>query len=159
VTSSHSSSAIPSAGCRNQRILVVEDNEINALLAISLLKKEGHDVVHAENGLEAIKLITASVANDDAVAPFDMVLMDVHMPEMDGMQATQEIRKFLTTTNAAPKHLPIIALTANAMAEDRALCLQAGMDDYLAKPIDKDELVELLEKWANPDVVENNLLH
>jgi len=159
VTSSHSHGAIPSADYRNQRILVVEDNEINALLATSLLKKEGHDVVHAENGLEAIKVITASLADDDAVAPFDMVLMDVHMPEMDGMQATQEIRKFLATTNAASKHLPIIALTANAMAEDRALCLQAGMDDYLAKPIDKDELVELLEKWATPDMVEKNLLH
>ncbi len=147
-----------SAYCRNQRILVVEDNEINALLAISLLKKEGHDVVHAENGLEAIKIMTASLADDDMVAPFDLVLMDVHMPEMDGMQATREIRKIFASTNAV-KHLPIIALTANAMAEDRDRCLQAGMDDYLAKPIDKDELVELLGKWANPTHTQKNLLH
>ena len=148
----------PSAYCRNQRILVVEDNEINALLAISLLKKEGHDVIHAENGLEAIKIITASLTGEDTVEPFDMVLMDVHMPEMDGMQATREIRKLCASTKAT-KHLPIIALTANAMAEDRDRCLQAGMDDYLAKPIDKDELVELLKKWANPDLDQKNLLH
>jgi CheY-like chemotaxis protein len=141
------------------RLLVVEDNEINALLAISLLKKEGHDVVHAENGLEAIDMVTASLSPDDAVAPFDMILMDVHMPEMDGMQATREIRTFLATGDAATKYLPIIALTANAMTEDRDHCLKAGMDDYLAKPIDKNELIDLLERWANPDADEENTLH
>jgi len=133
------------------RILVAEDNEINALLAVSVLEKEGHDVVHVENGLEAIDMLASSMANDKAVAPFDMILMDVHMPEMDGIQATQEIREFLATRDMNSKHLPIIALTANAMAEDRDHCLDAGMDDYLAKPIDKDELIELLVKWANHD--------
>jgi len=122
--------------CRQTlRILVAEDNEINALLAVSVLEKEGHDVVHVENGLEAIDML--------------VVLMDVHMPEMDGIEATQEIREFLATMDRNSKHLPIIALTANAMAEDRDHCLDAGMDDYLAKPIDKDELIELLAKWAN----------
>ncbi len=141
------------------RILVAEDNEINALLAVSLLEKEGHDVVHVENGLEAIDMLTSSMASDNAVAPFDMILMDVHMPEMDGMQATQEIREFLAATDTKSRHLPIIALTANAMTEDRDRCLNAGMDDYLAKPIDKDELFELMAKWATPEPDQENLLH
>jgi len=141
------------------RILVVEDNEINALLAVSLLEKEGHDVVHVENGLKAIDMLTSSLASDNAVAPFDMILMDVHMPEMDGMQATQEIREFLAATDNKSKYLPIIALTANAMTEDREHCLNAGMDDYLAKPIDKTELIELLEKWAPHNQEQVNLLH
>ena len=127
---------------------MAEDNDINALLAVSMLEKEGHDVVHVKNGLEAIDMITSSMAGDNAVAPFDLILMDVHMPEMDGMQATREIREFLAATDMDRKYLPIIALTANAMTEDREHCLNAGMDDYLAKPIDKDELIELLEKWA-----------
>ncbi len=138
------------------RILVAEDNEINALLAVSLLEKEGHDVVHVENGLQAIDMITSSLANDNAVAPFDLVLMDVHMPELDGLQATQEIRSFLSVTGTNTRYLPIIALTANAMAEDRDRCLNAGMDDYLAKPIDKDELIDLLEKWAKTEPDQNN---
>jgi len=143
------------------RILVAEDNEINALLAVSMLEKEGHDVVHVENGLEAIDMLTSSMASDNAVAPFDMILMDVHMPEMDGMQATHEIREFLAATDSKSRHLPIIALTANAMAEDRDRCLNAGMDDYLAKPIDKDELFELMAKWATPEQEQDQeiLLH
>jgi PAS domain S-box-containing protein len=141
------------------RILVAEDNEINALLAVSMLEKEGHDVVHVENGLEVIDMLTSSMAGDNAVAPFDMILMDVHMPEMDGMQATQEIREFLAVTDTKSRHLPIIALTANAMTEDRHRCLNAGMDDYLAKPIDKDELFELIAKWATPKQDQENLLH
>ncbi len=141
------------------RILVAEDNEINALLAVSMLEKEGHDVVHVENGLEAIDMLTSSMASDNAVAPFDMILMDVHMPEMDGMQATQEIREFLAATDTKSRHLPIIALTANAMTEDRDRCLNAGMDDYLAKPIDKDELFELMAKWATPEQDQESLLH
>lgn len=144
--SSFSNKSAPATYRRTLRILVAEDNEINALLAVSLLEKQGHDVVHVENGLEAIDMLTSSMATDNIVAPFDMILMDVHMPEMDGLQATQEIREFLAATGA--KHVPIIALTANAMAEDRDHCLVAGMDDYLAKPIDKDELIDLLEKWA-----------
>lgn len=130
------------------RILIAEDNAINALLAVAMLGKQGHDVVHVENGREVVEMVASSIEKDSAVAPFDLVLMDVHMPELDGLQATGEIRKLLTENTAHEKYLPIIALTANAMAEDREICLAAGMDDYLAKPIEKDELTDLLIKWA-----------
>ena len=144
---------------KSLRILVAEDNEINALLAVSMLRKEGHDIVHVENGVDAIDMITSSLASDNQIAPFNIILMDVHMPEMDGMQATQEIRDLLAASDAKLKHLPIIALTANAMTEDREHCLNAGMDDYLAKPIDKNELIELLEKWATNEEDQKTLLH
>lgn len=142
----------PEAYQRSLRILIAEDNAINALLAVSLLKKAGHDVTHVENGIEAVEIVSDSLQGGDELAPFDVVLMDVHMPELDGLQATQEIRKYMLTKTPQSKYLPIIALTANAMAEDREICLAAGMDDYLPKPIDKDELLEVLNKWAETEM-------
>ncbi len=106
-------------------VLVAEDNDINALLTRTLLEHTGHKVRLARNGVEAVAAIEA-----DAAGEIDLVLMDLHMPGMDGFEATARIRA-LDTVHAA---LPIIALTANAMAEDRQACLDAAMDDYPPSP-------------------------
>ncbi|WP_416896539.1 MAG: response regulator [Minwuia sp.] len=117
------------------RILLAEDNEINQMLALALLGKHGHQVTAVVNGAEAIE----AVKKDE----FDLVLMDIHMPEVDGLEATRKIREI----NGGDLDLPIVALTANAMAEDKQMCLDAGMDDYLAKPINEAELNKALEHW------------
>jgi len=117
------------------RILLAEDNEINQMLALALLGKNGHQVTAVENGAEA----EAAVRDKD----FDLVLMDIHMPEVDGLEATRRIRAL----DGGKLDIPIIALTANAMAEDKQMCLDAGMDDYLAKPINEAELNAAMEHW------------
>jgi PAS domain S-box-containing protein len=125
------------------RILLAEDNDINALLAVTLLEKDGHQVLRAKNGRKAVE------AMSDRRQAFDLVLMDMHMPEMDGLEATKEIRALgHGQDNQGPGATPIIALTANAMKEDRELCLESGMDDYLSKPINPEELKGLLRKWG-----------
>ena len=115
------------------RILVVEDNKINQMVAKGLLGKEGADITMADNGELGVAAVAA------ALPPFDVVLMDVQMPVMDGYAATRAIRQDLGLT-----HLPIIAMTANAMASDRVACLDAGMDDHVGKPFDLDHLVATL---------------
>jgi hypothetical protein len=115
------------------RILVVEDNKINQLVAKGLLDKEGADITMADNGELGVAAVAA------AQPPFDVVLMDVQMPVMDGYAATRVIRQELGLTA-----LPIIAMTANAMASDRAACLAAGMDDHVGKPFDLGNLVATL---------------
>ncbi len=120
-------------------ILVAEDNEINALLTRTLLEHTGHTVRLARNGAEAVAAVEADIAGE-----IDLVLMDLHMPGMDGFEATARIRS-LESTRAC---LPIIALTANAMAEDRQVCLDAAMDDYLSKPVAADALGVALAAWA-----------
>ncbi len=120
-------------------ILVAEDNEINALLTRTLLEHTGHQVRLARNGAEAVAALEA-----DAKGEIDLVLMDLHMPGMDGFEATARIR-LLETPHAS---IPIIALTANAMAEDRQACLDAAMDDYLSKPVAAEELAGALSRWA-----------
>ena len=119
---------------RSLRILVAEDNAVNRLLVTALLGKRGHTVVNAVNGHEAVAA--------HAEGAFDIVLMDVQMPEMDGFEATAAIRKSEAATGF---HVPIIALTAHAMKGDREICLAAGMDEYLSKPIDAKELFALIE--------------
>jgi two-component system sensor histidine kinase/response regulator len=109
---------------RSLRVLLVEDNLINQKVACRLLEKQGHTVVIAENGREALAALEES--------EFDVVLMDVQMPEMDGFAATAAIRE---REAGSGRHLPIVALTANAMKGDRERCLQAGMDGYVAKPV------------------------
>jgi len=116
------------------RILVVEDHKINQKLALSMLDKLGFQADLACDGKEALVALSR--------APYDLVLMDCQMPEMDGFEATRIIRENERNTKA---HLPIIALTANAMKEDRQRCLDAGMDDYLAKPLQIKELAEVIE--------------
>jgi CheY-like chemotaxis protein len=111
------------------RILLAEDNAVNQFLALKLLSKQGHAVETVTSGQAALDAIAASA--------FDLVLMDVQMPEMDGFEATARIRDRERLTGA---HLPIIALTANAMVGDKERCMEAGMDGYVSKPIDIREL-------------------
>jgi two-component system, sensor histidine kinase and response regulator len=128
--------ARPPAGVRGH-ILVVEDNLINQQVALGILQIQGYSVTVANNGREALDCL--------ANGSLDLVLMDCHMPEMDGFEATAEIRK--REQAAGTKRLPIIALTANAMAQDRDECLNAGMDDHLAKPFSMQTIQETLDRW------------
>jgi PAS domain S-box-containing protein len=128
------------------RVLLVEDNDINALLARRMLEKARCAVRLAGNGREAIEAMKAVVAGSEP--PFDIVLMDVHMPVLDGLEAARLIKQLLTQSNGRQRPPPIVALTANAFEDDRRRCLDGGMDDYLAKPFGKEELQRLLEKWC-----------
>jgi len=125
---------------RKLRILLAEDNLVNQTLVVRLLGKAGHNVVVAGTGKEA--LATLAKAGPGA---FDLVLMDVQMPEMDGFEATAVIRKKEEVTGT---HLPIIAMTAHAMKGDRERCLAAGMDDYLSKPVKREELLDAIERHS-----------
>jgi PAS domain S-box-containing protein len=118
---------------RALRILVVEDNPVNRKVAVGILQKRGHLVQTAENGLEALRALKTG--------PFDVVLMDIQMPEMDGLQATTVIREMERTSGA---HIAIVAMTAHAMKGDREICLAAGMDAYLTKPIMPKDLLAAL---------------
>ena len=121
-------------GCR---VLLVEDNAVNRIIATKLLEKRGHVVIAVENGALAVE----ATASDQ----FDIVLMDVQMPVMDGLTATAHIR---TREHQTGVHLPIIAVTAHAMDEDRKRCLAAGMDDYLPKPIRSSDLFATITRFA-----------
>jgi CheY-like chemotaxis protein len=123
---------------RTLHILIAEDNMINQKLAKRLLEKRGHRVVLAGNGREALAAIKAD--------SFDLVLMDVQMPELDGLQATQELRKFEQHTGT---HCPVVAMTALAMTGDKERCLAAGMDGYLSKPIRPQELDAVLDAYSS----------
>ncbi|HYM11446.1 MAG TPA: response regulator [Bryobacterales bacterium] len=119
---------------RALRILLAEDNEVNQRLAVRMLEKRGHSVVVAPHGREALAALERE--------RFDVVLMDMHMPEMDGAEATAAIRE---KERAGGGHIPILALTANAMKGDREQCLEAGMDGYVAKPIRPEELFAAID--------------
>ncbi len=123
------------AAIRGARLLVAEDNEINQQVARGILENNGFRVDMANNGRLAIDALRTQ--------PYDAVLMDIHMPEMDGYAASREIRK-----DEKFKDLPIIAMTANAMAGDREKALAAGMNDHVAKPIDVTQLLSVLGKWV-----------
>ena len=125
---------IPTANT-GRRILVVEDNRINQRLMFAILKKLGHHVTLASSGHEALEYVGAQT--------FDLVLMDIQMPEMDGVETTQKIREREAHDG---RRLPIIALTAHAMTGDRERYLAAGMDDYLTKPIQRDELIAAIDR-------------
>jgi CheY-like chemotaxis protein len=124
------------------RILLAEDNIVNQRVAVRILEKAGHHVVVTANGREAI----AAWRNQ----PFDLVLMDVQMPEMDGFETTAEIRRAEAGTNG---HVPIVAMTAHAMAGDRERCLEAGMDDYISKPIRKSDLMDVIERHTKRSAI------
>jgi CheY-like chemotaxis protein len=126
-------------------ILVAEDNEINALLARALLEKLGHRAVVVESGGAAIACWQAA---RDAGAPFDRVLMDLHMPGMDGLEAARRIRAIEADDEIV--RTPIIALTANASAEDRQACRAAGMDGFVVKPLDREHLAAALAASGEP---------
>ena len=122
----------------NAHILIVEDNPVNQELAELMLEDHGCTVEIANNGKNALGVLEKNKGN-----PFDLILMDCQMPVMDGYATTKMIRKNMQEDD----HLPIIALTANAMEGDRQRCLDAGMDDYLTKPFKRDQLSAALEKW------------
>ncbi|MFP5239354.1 MAG: response regulator [Acidobacteriota bacterium] len=124
-------------GLRGSRVLVVEDNPLNQQVSVELLQHVGISVEVAANGSEGIAKVLAQ--------PFDLVLMDIQMPGMDGFQATAAIRAVERL-----KGLPIVAMTAHAMSGDRQRCLEAGMDDHLGKPIDPAELFSALLRWIPP---------
>ena len=132
--STENRAGIASSPPRILNILVAEDHPINQTLMVEILKERGHAFSIANNGLEVLKMLEQQT--------FDVILMDGQMPEMDGYQATAEIRRREASTG---KHIRIIAVTANAMKQDREICLAAGMDDYISKPIDPDLLLEKLE--------------
>jgi signal transduction histidine kinase/DNA-binding response OmpR family regulator len=123
------------------RVLLAEDNPINQKLVVLMLTKSGYDVEVAHNGQEAVdKYVTAPDT-------FDLIFMDVQMPEMDGLEAAETIRKFEGSSTAGSK-IPIVAMTANAMKGDRDKCLAAGMDDYVTKPIKREIVFEVIDKYV-----------
>ena len=126
------------------RVLVADDNITNQQVALGVLKKLGVGAEVVSNGVEALAAIAAK--------PFDVIFMDVHMPEMDGLEATRLIRSAQRDGAAwtRDRRLPVIAMTASAMQQDREDCRLAGMDDYLSKPIHPREVTETLTKWLPP---------
>ncbi len=131
-----SAPAEPAMPARRLRILVAEDNQVNQQVATGLITKLGHRVDIAANGREAVEAICN--------LPYDLILMDVQMPEMDGFEATAAIRRL----NGGRADVPIIAMTANAMEGDPQKCLAAGMDDYIAKPVDRRKLANAIGYWS-----------
>lgn len=129
-------SATPSIQVQPRRVLLVEDNEINRRVAVGMMRSRGHQVVIAENGREAVNVL--------ADQEFDVVLMDMQMPVMDGYEATAEIRNREHHTGG---HIPIVAMTAEALKGDRERCLSAGMDDYVSKPIIPADMYRVIERF------------
>ena len=118
------------------RILLAEDHIINQKVVIFLLKKAGYVADIVANGLEAVEAVQRQ--------NYDLVFMDVQMPELDGLEATKKIHQLLPIKNRPV----IVAMTANAMPEDKMECLKAGMDDYVSKPLKTDVVYEIIEKWG-----------
>ncbi|MCP5053775.1 MAG: response regulator [bacterium] len=128
------------------RILLVEDNDTNVTVAVSILEKLGYHADEANNGKEALKMLDS--------AYYDIILMDCQMPVMDGYETTRRIRRIEAGTSGQKRqskgqlsHIPIIAMTAHAMEGDREKCLEAGMDDYISKPVNPQNLQDVIEKW------------
>jgi CheY-like chemotaxis protein len=130
------SDVVPAPNVRG-RVLVVDDNPVNALVASAMLKRIGLEVDVVEDGQQALERMHPG--------SYDVVLMDCQLPVLDGWEATRRYRR----SEPAGKRLPIVALTANAVLGDRERCLQAGMDDYLAKPVEMDKLVAAMTHWLN----------
>ena len=124
---------------RSDRILMVEDNVTNQKVAMAMLQKLGWRADLAANGLEAVRALKK--------IPYDLVLMDCQMPEMDGFTATRQIRA--QSSGVLNPRVPVVAMTANAMQGDRERCLAAGMDDYIAKPIQAEDLAKKIEHWLH----------
>jgi two-component system, sensor histidine kinase and response regulator len=134
-----------SVGQRQLRILLAEDNAVNQRLAVKLLEKRGHNVVVAGTGKQAL----AAWERDE----FNLILMDVQMPEMDGFEVTNAIRLREASSDpqvAVPAHIPIVAMTAHAMKGDRERCLAAGMDAYVSKPLQIQQLFAVIESVLPP---------
>jgi CheY-like chemotaxis protein len=119
---------------QNMKILLVEDNKMNQKVALKLLERLGYSAELAENGLEALKRVRSE--------GFDLLFMDMMMPGMDGLETTREIR----SDESIGRQPLIIAFTANATTEDRKACLDAGMDDYISKPVSSEMLANILDR-------------
>jgi CheY-like chemotaxis protein len=117
------------------RVLVAEDNAVNQKVAVGLLEKLGLRPDVAANGREVLKMLE--------MAPYDLIFMDCQMPEMDGYAATREIRR----SETAGRRIPIVAMTAEAMAGAREGCLASGMDDHITKPVKREDIFDALQKW------------
>jgi len=139
---------ISSNNQKQAKILLVEDNLTNRIVAVSIFKKSGCIVDVAENGLEAIDALKQKV--------YDLVFMDCNMPKMDGYETTRQVRK--STDLASRSDIPIIAMTAYAMKEDREKCLNAGMNDYLSKPVNPDKVSNMINKWLDNTSASKNVL-
>ncbi len=124
---------------RPAKILLAEDDTVNSMIALAFLRSAGHEVDVARDGREAVEACQRGA--------YDLVLMDCQMPNLDGFQATREIRR----REGEGHHLPVVALTASSLASDREKCLAAGMDDHLGKPIDPEELAATLARWLGPE--------
>jgi CheY-like chemotaxis protein len=137
----------PAAGAgARRRVLLAEDNEINALLAKRVLEKCGFDYIAVDNGEQAIAAVRGVL--DGEAPPLDLVLMDIFMPKLDGVEAACAIKElYAARTVEAAAVPPIVAVTASVFAEDKKRYLEAGMDDYLAKPFDKASLEAVLKRW------------
>ena len=131
------------APSRGLAVLVAEDNEINALLMRSLLTRLGHHAVITTDGEEALE---SWLAARSAGTPYDLVLMDIQMPQLDGIETTRRIRE--REAGEPGRRTPILALTANTLVEDRYACFEAGMDGFLIKPLDREKLAEALTGLA-----------
>jgi len=133
-------------------ILLAEDNPVNQKLALKLLSNAGYRVSVADNGKEAVEKYKENPGE------YDIIFMDIMMPRLSGLEATAEIRKFENAKNTASGNIPIIAVTAKAMDGDKEKCLEAGMDDYISKPIRRDAVFEMLDKWVlNPESSRSNV--
>jgi len=135
-------SAVPIRDGRKPRVLLAEDNAVNIALALAMLNTYGCDTEVVGNGAKAVEAC--------AQREFDLVLMDCQMPEMDGFEATRRIRA-REAASSGGLHIPVIALTANAMEGDRGRCIAAGMDDYLSKPFKRDQLYQMLARWLDQE--------
>lgn len=128
-------------------VLLVEDNEINMEIARCLLEEKGAVITEAHNGKEAVQIFDAAKEKE-----FDVILMDIMMPEMNGLEATKRIRD-LEREDA--KHIPIFAMTANAFAEDIKKCREAGMNEHFAKPLNMKEMIETIYRYCRGTNEEN----
>jgi CheY-like chemotaxis protein len=139
----HAEHPVAPRGERLWSVLLAEDNLINQKVARAILTREGCTVDVAENGIQAVEMARSKA--------YDLILLDCQMPEMDGYEAAAAIRKL----EQGKRKTPIIAATASAFTEDKLRCMSAGMDDYISKPITKDSLATVLERWLKADVPES----
>jgi CheY-like chemotaxis protein len=133
-----SSHSVSETRQQNISILLVEDNRVNQMVTQKILTKNGYQVDIANNGIEAIQALETN--------RYDLVLMDILMPKMGGYEATRQIRS--KDASVIDPALPIIALTASALREDEDKCLSAGMNDYIAKPVKPQELIDKVKNWS-----------